>query len=137
MNNSTRIEMSQASVFQTDAIALAKAACPALTNGEWEVILNALNGHRDAVMISVERDRGAQIIDALSDTRLNVSDAAHMAAGTHSDWPMDDPDPDGPGASLSHKYPTWTETQWLAVSLLAQAFWQCGLLAEGLPLVGD
>ena len=137
MDNSTRIEMSQAGVFQTDAIALAKAACPVLTYGEWEVVLNALNGHRDAVMMDVDRPEDDQIIDVLSNTRPNVSDAAHMAAGTHPDWPEDDPVPDGPAASLTHKYPVWTDTQWLAVSLLAQAFWHFGLPADGLPLVGD
>ena len=69
---------------------------------------------------------------------LNVRwPCAHMAAGTHPDFPSKLPDLDGPGASLTRKYAGWTNVQWLAMSLLVQAFWHFGLAFDEFPMAAD
>jgi len=134
VNNNIPIP-SQDSIFRMDAIALARDACPKLTHGEWHVILNALNGQRDARTMGW---RG-QITDALYNTPIEVADAAHMVAGTHPDWPNISAysDIDGSAAALTRKYPAWTDTQWRAVSLLVQACCYYGLQVDELPLASE
>ncbi len=134
MNNNMPLP-SQDSIFRMDAIALARDACPKLTHDEWQVVMNALNSHRNALMLGCI----GQITDALFDTRMKVADATHMGAGTHPDWPnnIPYPDTDGSASALTRKYPAWTDTQWRAVSLLAQAFWHYGLQSDELPLASE